>query len=103
MAQALLASTALFAIAKTTTMLQNTDVPIEIQFQTAATLGASKIVASSLGDDFIMNALASGSLFAGAMYLTQGSDAWIRWMALGTACSLLADSLLPSQNTREPE
>ena len=80
------------------TTVRGTECPLDIQVQTAGVLGASKLLVEQVvSPDPIMRAVATGSVFAGGMYGLFDDKSWMRWVALGTAASYIADVVLPPQ------
>ena len=78
------------------TTLRGSECPLDIQIQTAGVLGASKLlVEQALPPDALTRAIATGSVFAGGMFGFFQDKQWMRWVALGTAASYIADVLLP--------
>jgi len=104
MANAVITGGLLFGYCKGYTTLKGAECPIDVQLQTAAVLGASKLLVDhAIQEDPVARAVATGTLFAGSMWGVFDDQSWFRWLALGTAASYISDLVLPAPKPKRVE
>ena len=103
MSAPLASSLALLAIAKGYCTASDVSVPIVVQLQTAAVLGASHYVSELGGDgDPLRTAMTTGALYTAILFFL-GDRAVVRNGVLGVSLSYIAETSFGKDNAKEAD